>query len=124
MVTEFQFLAAAAFLIWCLASSITGLFDSDRLDDARLVWREHGPSGWGAWREVHYGLTAADHRVLTHPEEEADPSARESLFAAVYQQTRQPDADAVQYAVVRMSPDRIHATAVFMSASRHLEPVN
>jgi len=39
MVTELQFVAIAAFLIWCLISSLSGVLDPDP-DEARLVWRE------------------------------------------------------------------------------------
>ena len=44
MVTELQFVAIAAFLLWCLVSSLSGLLALDP-DQARLVWREHGPDG-------------------------------------------------------------------------------
>jgi hypothetical protein len=114
MVTELQFVAIAAFLIWCLACSLCGLLGPDP-DGARLVWREHGPAGWGKWREVHFGLTAADRRVLTQPEPDLDRAARDSLLDTVRQQARHPDSDAVQFAVVRLSPDRDQATPVFVS---------
>ncbi|MCT7660481.1 hypothetical protein [Mycobacterium deserti] len=43
MVAELQFLATAAFLIWCLTCSVTGLFADDHVAGPRLVQREHRP---------------------------------------------------------------------------------
>lgn len=123
MVSEIQFLATAAFLIWCLASSISGALGAAD-DEACLVWREHGPSGWSAWREVHFGLTGSDHRVLSNPEGRLDSAARESLLEAVHQQPRHADSNAVQYAVVRMSADQVGIDPVFMSNALQLQPVN
>jgi hypothetical protein len=114
MVTELQFVAIAAFLIWCLVSSLSGLLAPDP-DAARLVWREHGPAGWGGWREAHFGLTAADRRVLTHPEPVLDSATHAALLDTVLQQARHPDSDAVQFAVVRMSSEDTRATVVFAS---------
>lgn len=114
MVYELQFVAIAAFLIWCLVSSLSGLLALDP-DEARLVWREHRPCGWDGWREVYFGLTVADRRLLTQPEPFFDPAKRAALLATVMQQDRHPDADAVQFAVVRMSADHDQATAVFVS---------
>ena len=114
MVTELQFVAIAAFLIWCLISSLSGVLDPDPAE-ARLVWRERGPAGWGKWREVHFGLTGADRRVLTQPESALDRAACAALLDTVKQQTRQPDSVAIQYAVVRLSPDSAQATVVFAS---------
>ena len=45
MVTELQFIAVAAFLIWGLASSLCGLLKPDA-DDAELV--QHGRESRGA----------------------------------------------------------------------------
>jgi hypothetical protein len=114
MVTELQFVAIAAFLIWCLVSSLCGFFKPD-LGGAHLVWREHGPAGWGQWREVHFGLTAADRRVLGNPEPDLDRAARDSLLDSVCQQMRRPDSDLVQFAVVRIPADRSQATPIFVS---------
>jgi hypothetical protein len=114
MVYELQFVAIAAFLIWCLVSSLSGLLAFDP-DEARLVWRERRPCGWDGWREAHFGLTAADRRLLTQPEPLLDPQRRASLLDTVMQQDRHPDAEAVQFAVVRMSADRDQARAVFIS---------
>ena len=114
MVTELQFVAIAAFLIWCLISSLCGLLNPEP-DAARLVWREHDATGWGKWRQVHFGLTAANHRVLSQPEPVLDRAARDALLQSVLQQDRHPDTDAVQVAVVRFSPERDQATAVFVS---------
>jgi len=114
MVTELQFVAIAAFLIWCLASSLCGLLNPDP-DEATLVWRERGPAGWGQWREVHFGLTVADRRVLAHPEPVLDETVCAGLLDTVCHQTRHSDSDAVQFAVIRVSPDRSQATAVFVS---------
>ena len=114
MVTELQFVAVVAFLIWCLVCSVCGLLTPDA-DTARLVWREHGPTGWGGWREVHFGLSAADRRVLTQPEANLDRAARAALLETVREQTRSPESDAVQFAIVRVTPDRRQATAVFVS---------
>jgi len=93
MVTELQFVAIAAFLIWCLISSLCGLLNPEP-DAARLVWRQHGATGWGNWREVHFGLTAADQRVLSQPEPVLDRAARDALLTTVRQQDRHPDTDA------------------------------
>ena len=114
MVTELQFVAIAAFLIWCLVSSLSGLLAPDP-NEARLVWREHGPAGWGGWREAHFGLTAADRRVLTQPDPVLDSATRKALLDTVMHQARHPDSDAVQFAVVRMSSEETRATVVFAS---------
>jgi hypothetical protein len=115
MVTELQFVAIVAFFIWCLVSSLCGMLNPDEDEPARLVWREHGPAGWGKWREVHFGLTAGDRRVLTQPEPVLDRAARAALLDTVRHQARLPESDAVQYAVVRLSPEASHATVVFAS---------
>ena len=114
MVTDLQFVAVAAFLIWCLVSSLCGVLNPDP-EPARLVWREHGSAGWGRWREVHFGLTTADRRVLMQPEPVLDRAARAALLDTVRHQDRHPESDAVQFAVVRMSPDQDLATVVFLS---------
>jgi hypothetical protein len=114
MVTALQFVAIAAFLIWCLVSSLSGLLALDP-DEARLVWRERGPKGWGGWREAYFGLTAADRRVLTQPESVPDATARAALLDTVLLQTRRPDSDAVQFAIVRMSSDQEPPTVIFVS---------
>jgi hypothetical protein len=113
MVTELQFVAVVAFLMWCLVCSVCGLLTPDP-DIARLVWREHRPTGWGGWREVHFGLSGADRRVLTQPEANLDRAARTALLETVREQTRSPESDAVQFAIVRVNQDR-QATAVFVS---------
>jgi hypothetical protein len=41
MVTHLQFIAIAAFLIWGLASSLSGMINPDR--DENLISRERGP---------------------------------------------------------------------------------
>ena len=114
MVNELQFVAIAAFLIWCLVSSLSGLLAADP-DEARLVWREHRPDGWGGWREAYFALTAADRRALTQPEPFLDPVKRAALLDIVMEETRRPDADAVQFAVVRMSTEHDRAKAIFVS---------
>ncbi len=114
MVNGLQFVAIAAFLIWCLVSSLSGLLALDP-DEARLVWREHRQDGWDKWREAYFGLTTADRRLLAQPEPFFDPAKRAALLDTVMQQDRHPDADAVQFAVVRMSADHDQATAVFVS---------
>jgi hypothetical protein len=114
MVTELQFVAIAAFLIWCLVSSVSGLLAPDP-DEARLVWREHGPTGWSGWREAHFGLTAADRRVLTQAAPVLDDATRAALFDTVMQQARRPDCDAVQFAVVRMSSEDDHPMVLYAS---------
>jgi hypothetical protein len=115
VVTELQFVAIAAFLIWCLASSLCGVFNPDSDEAARLVWREHGPAGWGKWREVHFGTTAADRRVLSQPEPMLDPTACAGLLDTVRHQPTHPESDAIQFAVIRMSPDQSQATVVYVS---------
>ena len=42
MVTELQFVAVAAFLMWGLAASLCGLLKPD-VDDAQLVHEDRGP---------------------------------------------------------------------------------
>jgi hypothetical protein len=105
MVSELQFVAIAAFLTWGLVSSLCGLLKPDPDEASRLVWREHDSTGWSGWREVHYGLTAADRRILLQPERDLDQTAYTGLFDTVMHQTRQPDSDAVQFAIVRRSHD-------------------
>ncbi len=114
MINELQFVAIAVFLIWCLISSVCGLLNPAP-DAARLVWREHSVAGWGKWREVHFGLTSADQRVLSQPEPVLDRAARDDLLQTVRQQERHTDTDAFQFAVVRFPPERDQATAVFVS---------
>jgi hypothetical protein len=114
MVTELQFVAIAAFLIWCLVSSLSGLLALDP-DQARLVWREHGPDGWGGWREAYFALTAADNRMLMRAEPVLDPATRAALLDTVMEQARQPSTDAVQFAVVRMSSEADQPTLIFLS---------
>lgn len=114
MVTELQFVAIAVFLIWCLASSVCGLL-LPVPEPALLVWRERGSDGWGKWREVHFGLTAADRRVLAQPEQLLDREAQDGLLETVRHQVRQPQSDGVQFAIVRVSAGRDHAAAVFVS---------
>jgi hypothetical protein len=70
---------------------------------------------------VHFGLTTADRRILMQPEPALDRKARAGLLESVMHQSRHPDSDAVQYAVVHMSPDmspdhdNTAATVVFVS---------
>ncbi|MEV3906098.1 hypothetical protein AB0K11_27610 [Mycobacterium sp. NPDC050551] len=110
MLTELQFAAITAFLIWGLVSSVRGLL-TPSATEVVLVWREHGPDGWDSWREVHFGLTNANRRVLEQAHvRELTESDRAGLVGAVLQQTRRPDGDAVQFAVVRRPPERIHTT--------------
>jgi hypothetical protein len=107
MVTELQFAAIIAFLMWGLVSSLCGVLNPDGTEaPARLIWREHGPAGWSGWRQLHFGLTAADRRIVTQPEPVLDDAACTGLFDTVLQQTRQPDSDAVQFAIVRAADDQ------------------
>ena len=99
MANELQFVAIAAFLIWCLVCSLCGLFNSD-VDEARLVWRELGFAGWSRWREVHFGLTAVDRRVLNQEKVVIDAAAEASLLDTVLLQELCPDSDAVQFMVL------------------------
>jgi hypothetical protein len=106
MVTELQFVAIAAYLAWCLISSVCAMLRPDGVDPpAQLVWREHGPAGWSRWRAVHFGLTSANRRVLDQPEQPIDSKARAGLLDTVLQQAGHPDTDAVQFVVVRRSTD-------------------
>jgi hypothetical protein len=114
MVTELQFVAIAAFLIWCLVSSLSGLLALDP-DQARLVWRERGPDGWGGWREAYFALTGADQRMLMRPDPVLEPTTRAALLDTVMEQTRQASTDAIQFAVVRMSSEADQPTLVFLS---------
>lgn len=104
MVTELQFIAIAAFLLWCLVSSVCGILVPAE-EPALLIWREHGPSGWTGWRQAHFGLTAADLRILTQPEPVLDERACAGLFDTVLLQARSADSDAVQFAVARSDQD-------------------
>lgn len=98
MVSQLQFIAIAAFLIWCLVSSVSGAFRPYSAA-ARLVWREHLPTGWSRWREVHYGLTGADLRLLNHSET-IDRQTGRALLDTVLAQARSVGCDAVQFAVI------------------------
>ena len=49
MVTELQFVAVAAFLIWGLAASLCGLLKQE-VDDTQLVRRDSGAGSEGAHR--------------------------------------------------------------------------
>lgn len=121
MVIELQYVAIAAFLLWCLACSLCSRPDPDQGEAARLVWREHGPAGWGRWRKVHFGLTGADRRVLSRPEPVLDGAAYAALIDAVREQCRRPESDAIQFAVVRATPDQNQATVVFLSGRMPVE---
>jgi hypothetical protein len=126
MVAEWQFIAIAAFLMWCLASSLCGVLkpEPDK-EPARLFWREHGDDGWSGWRQVHYGLTAADHRILRSPQPVLDDAAHAALLETVLYQARRPESDEVQFAIVRTppEPDTDEATAVFVSAAHRMRAV-
>lgn len=107
MLTELQFVAITAFLIWGLVSSVCGLLTPSAAEPV-LVWREHGPDGWDVWREVHFGLTGADRRAVEQAHSKVlTASDRAGLAEAVLQQTRRDDSDAVQFAVVHRSPEGI-----------------
>ncbi len=114
MVTQLQFVAIAAFLIWCLVSSLCGLHGPDTAP-ARLAWREHGPAGWSKWRGVHFGLTVAARRVLTDPEPVVDATVCATLLDVVRRQARHPESDAIQFAIVRVTPEPGQPTVVFAS---------
>jgi hypothetical protein len=60
MVTELQFVAVAAFLIWGLASSLCGLLKPDA-DDAELVQRPAGSHGTQQPHELHQHREVTDH---------------------------------------------------------------
>ncbi|MCZ8378625.1 hypothetical protein O6P37_07110 [Mycobacterium sp. CPCC 205372] len=108
MLTELQFVAITAFLIWGLVSSVCGLLTPSAPEPV-LVWREHRPDGWDGWREVHFGLTGADRRAVEQAHAtELTESDRAGLTEAVLQQTRRDDSDAVQFAVVHRSLEGIH----------------
>jgi hypothetical protein len=108
MLTELQFVAITAFLIWGLVSSVCGLLTPSAAEPV-LVWREHGPDGWDRWRELHFGLTGAERRALGQLQSTVlTDSDRAGLTDAVLRQTRRADSDAVQFAVVHRSPEGIH----------------
>ena len=118
MVSELQLFAMAAFLIWCLVSSLCGVLEADTTEPpARLIWRDHGPAGWSPWREVHFGLAAADRRILSRPEPVLDQPACTTLLDTVLHQARPPESDAVQFAIVRASqePGENRNTVLFVS---------
>jgi hypothetical protein len=118
MVSELQFAAIAAFLIWCLVSSLSGLPDAHQTE-SRLIWREHGPAGWSRWRQVHFGLAAADRRLLMQPEPVVDQTACASLLDTVLQQASSPDSDTLQFAIVRRA-EGDQTTLVFVSDTKAL----
>jgi hypothetical protein len=105
VVTEWQFVAIAAFLLWCLVSSVCGALHPPDDSPARLIWREHDADGWSPWRPAYFGLTAADHRILQAPEPPIDAPARAALFETVLCQARKPRSDGVQFAIVRVASD-------------------
>ncbi len=117
MVTELQFAAVAAFLIWCLVGSLSGVLKLDPAESpARLVWREHRPTGWSDWREVHFGLTAADRRILLQPDPVACETGCRALLDTVLHQAIDSESNAIQFAIVRASEragDR--STVIFVS---------
>ena len=113
MVTELQFVAIAAYLFWCLVSSLCGVLEPTE-PAARLIWRQHRPAGWGRWREAHFGLTAADRRILFQPEPAPDQAACRALLDTVLHQAIHPESSAVQFAIVRGS-DGAENTVVFLS---------
>ena len=115
MVSELQVVAIAAFLLWCLVSSLCGLVQHDRAGAATLVLRERGPAGWGPWRQVHFGLTGTNRRVLDAPDTSLDRAAVAGLLDTVLVQGRQPSSEVVQFAVVRPAPDREPFIVVYVS---------
>jgi len=117
MATELQFVAIAGFLLWCLVSSVCGMLTTAE-EPSRLIWRERCPVGWGAWREAHFGLTAADRRLLLQQEPAVDQVAVDGLFRAVLSQDPNPDADALQFAIIRTGADDDQAVALFVSEVR------
>ena len=121
MVTELQFAAVAAFLIWCLVGSLSGVLKPDPAESpAMLVWREHRPTGWSDWREVHFGLTAADRRILLQPDPVACETGCRALLDTVLHQAIDSESNAVQFAIVRdqstvISVSDVHAVAAARS---------
>jgi hypothetical protein len=118
MISELQFAGIAAFLVWCLLSSLCGVVSANPAGPrAWLIWRERGPAGWSPWREVHFGLSAADRRILFQTEPVLDRSACGALVDTVLQQTPLPESDAVQFAILRAPPDtgEEHNAVVFVS---------
>jgi hypothetical protein len=116
MTPEVQFIAITAFLIWGLVSSVSGLF-TPSATEGQLVWREHTADGWQPWRPAHFGLTNANLRALNRSDGELAETDRAELLETVLHQAGRPDADAVQFAVVRRSPEPVYAEAdvVFVS---------
>ena len=118
MISELQFAGIAAFLVWCLLSSLCGVLSPNPAGPrTRLIWREHGPAGWSPWREVHFGLSAADRRILFATDPVLDRSACAALVDTVLHQTPRPESDAVQFAILRapQDPGEQHITVVFVS---------
>jgi hypothetical protein len=118
MISELQFAGIAAFLVWCLLSSLCGVVSANPAGPrAWLIWRERGPAGWSPWREVHFGLSAADRRILFQTEPVLDRSACGALVDTVLQQTPQPESDAVQFAILPAPQDtgEQHITVAFVS---------
>ena len=82
MVTELQFVAVAAFLIWGLVSSLCGVLTSAP-DAARLVWRDRGikPGAQTPQDVVHTtpeqaqaAVSGCDHTAVASAAPSADPS--------------------------------------------------
>lgn len=116
MVSELQFVAIAVFLIWCLVSSLCGVLRPETVEQrARLVWRDRDATGWSDWREVHYGLTTANRRILAEPQHAGGDTAYAGLFNTVMHQAHRPGSDAVQFAVVQRSPASGRTGALFVS---------
>ena len=114
MVPEPEFVAIAAFLFSCVVSWLPRGRGAVAAE-AGLTWRRHGPAGWGRWREAHFGLTAADRRILVQSEPVPDRAATAALIDTVLHQARRPESDAVQFAIVRASQDSGQHTVVFVS---------
>jgi hypothetical protein len=119
MATELQFAAVAAvFLTWCLVSALWSFFAPNHaVGESPLIWREDRSDGWSRWREVHFGLAAADRRFLHHPGPVLDNSEYAALLDAVRCQHRGPESTAIQFAIVRATrhPDRDRNEVVFVS---------
>jgi hypothetical protein len=122
MVTELQFMAIGGFLLWGLIAALTGILGAKDETGARLVWREHGPSGWSDWRSVHSGLTPALSRTLAAADEGLDEPARADVLHAVMLQNRDAASQVLQFAVIHAVPtaEGRRLRAVFVSGGYRL----
>lgn len=92
--------AAAAFLVWCLASAVWKSLPGTSGSDARLIWRE---DSLHSWHEVAEDAIPPEVRADLHWN--VDDRAYASLLDVVLSQ-RPPGTATVQFAVVLTSGEK------------------